>query len=594
MLNIRRYGDAIPDMPYSAFGSLSLAADTVNQGGVVRAPFGALKLGLVARNGQAQTDAVNLLPGSITSVSGAGLAMPYGGTIDGLTYRYDGTSIALDGVGGMTNTAPKRGIGFSTTHLNVEAGAALDLSGGGELTGAGFVSGRGGSVDILTTPLANANPGYSYSSKSNAVYAIVPGRAGVYAPVAQEAGYGAPLTGQQITIPGGVPGLPAGTYMLMPSSYALLPGAFRVELGGKVGPAMTGAVAAGNGSYITNATLGIANTAIRSSLPNQVIVTSADTVRKHSSYNEMGYNVFVLADAARVGVPRAMLTVDAKTLDIFLGKPAVADGRSQLRVDGDLRMAPAVGSDGFGGTVNVRGLSEILAPGQSAGPGLQYASVYADELSKLDAPRLVLNGIVNVSYGQTGRFATIYQGYGNLIVRSGASIAAAEVILASEGITIEEGASISTIGRGRASYDSSDGFVFIAEGGVLALSNGWINLLQSSAVGSGTEGNITVGGCVTVNCNRTTTLVSEGTIAVSTSGAFTVASNVSYGTRNLVLGLSAINLGEEASLAVAAASGHLPAGLALNQGLLAQLLAGNTATGAPALESCTRSKYEVK
>ncbi|MGH2266473.1 hypothetical protein ACQ1Z3_15370, partial [Enterococcus faecalis] len=86
-----------------------------------------------------------------------------------------------------------------------------------------------------------------------------------------------------------------------------------------------------------------------------------------------------------------------------------------------------------------RGLSEILAPGQSAGPGLQYASVYADELSKLDAPRLVLNGIVNVSYGQTGRFATIYQGYGNLIVRSGASIAAAEVILASEGITIEEG-----------------------------------------------------------------------------------------------------------------------------------------------------------
>ncbi|UZE50488.1 filamentous hemagglutinin family protein [Rhodopseudomonas sp. P2A-2r] len=443
------------------------------------------------------------------------------------------------------------------------------------------MSGRGGSVDILTTPFVNSNPGYSYSSKGNSVYAIVPGRVD-YAPVVQETGYGAPLIGQQITIPDGVPGLPAGTYMLMPSSYALLPGAFRVELGKSATPVATGAVAGGNGSYVTQAYLGVANTAIRSSLPNQIIVTSANTVRKHSSYNEMGYNAFVLADAARIGVPRAMMTIDAKSLDILLEKPRFVDGRSQLRIDGDLRMKPAAGGNGFGGNVNVRGLGEILGSGQSADPGIQFgASVYADELSKLNAPRLVLNGTVAVGYGQTGRFATI-GGSGNLIVRSGARIAAAEVILAGAGITIEEGASISTVGRGRASYDSSDGFVFVAESGVLALSNGWIDMLQSSAVG---PANITVGGCVTVDCNRTTTLVSEGTIAVSTSGALTIADNVSYGTRNLSLGLSAINLGEEASLAAAAASGHLPPGLALNQGLLARLLAGNTATGAPALET---------
>lgn len=584
VLNIRRYGDIVPDMPYSAFGSLGLAADTVNQGGVVRAPFGSLQLGMIARDGRAQADAVNLLPGSITSVSGAGLVMPYGGTMDGLVYRYDGATIVLDGAGGMNNNSPKRGIQLSTTHLNVAAGAVLDLSGGGELTGAGFVSGRGGSVDILTTPLVNSNPGYTFSSKGNAVYAIVPSSAAAYAPVVQEAGYGAPLTGQRITIPAGVPGLPAGTYTLMPSSYALLPGAFRVELGGNVSPAMVGAVAASNGSYITYAYLGIANTAIRSSLPNKVIITSANAVRGYSSYNEMDYNAFALSDAARIGVPRAMLTVDAKALDILLAKPLVADGRSQLRFDGDLRMSPAAGSDGFGGTVSARGLGEILAAGQRADPGLQDASVYADELSKLDAPRLVLNGTIVVGYGQTGRFATI-GGSGNLIVRSGASIAAAEVILTGSGITIEEGASISTVSRGPASFDSSDGFAFIGQGGVLALSNGWINLLQTSAVGSGPGANIAVGGCVTVNCSRTTTLVSEGTIAVASSGTFSIASNVSYGTRNLVLGLSAINLGENAALATAAASGHLPTGLALNQSVLAQLLAGNSATGAPALET---------
>jgi hypothetical protein len=591
VLTIRRYGDIVPEVPYSAFGLLYLGAETVNQGGVVRAPFGAVQLGTMGRGGQAQADTVNLLPGSITSASGAGLVMPYGGTVDGLVYRYNDNTIVLDGAGGMGGSDLRRGIRLSTTHLNAEAGAVLDLSGGGELTGAGFVSGRGGSVDILTTPLINSNPGYSYSNKGNAVYAIVPSRAGTYAPVVQETGYGAPLVGQQITIPDGVPGLPAGTYTLMPSSYALLPGAFRVELGGNVNPVMTSAVTAGNGSYITNATLGVANTAIRSSLPNQVIITAANVVRGHSSYNEMNYNAFVLADAARIGVPRAMLTVDAKTLDILMARPQVADGRSQLRFDGDLRISPAAGSDGFGGTVNVRGIGEIMATGQSADPGIGfYASIYADELSKLDAPRLVLNGTITTAYGPSGRFATIEGGYNsNLIVRSGASIAAAEVIIANSGeagvITIEEGASISTVGRGRASYDSSDGFVFIAQGGVFALSNGWINLQQSSTAGSGAGVNITVGGCVTMNCNRITTLVSEGTIAVSTSGTFSIASNVSYGTRNLVLGLSAINLGEDASLAAAAASGHLPAGLALNQGLLAQLLAGNTATGAPALET---------
>src|SRR5262249_29576577 len=228
-------------------------------------------------------------------------------TVDGLVYRYDGSAIVLDGAGGASSSGASRGVGFATTHLNVAAGAVLDLSGGGELTGAGFVSGRGGSVDILTTPLINSNPGYGYSSKGNAVYAIVPGRTAAYAPVVQEAGYGAPLTGQQITIPDGVPGLPAGTYMLMPSSYALLPGAFRVELGDRVNPGMIGAAAAGNGSYNAQAYLGVANTAIRSSLPNQVILTSATAVRKHSSYNEMGYDAFALADAARIGVPRAML-----------------------------------------------------------------------------------------------------------------------------------------------------------------------------------------------------------------------------------------------------------------------------------------------
>jgi hypothetical protein len=112
----------------------------------------------------------------------------------------------------------------------------------------------------MTTPFVNSNPGYRYSAKGNEVYAIVPSHSGTYAPIVQEAGYGLPSVGRQITIPDGVPGLAAGTYTLMPATYALLPGAYRVELGGSVSPASAGVVPAGNGSHFVSATLSVANT----------------------------------------------------------------------------------------------------------------------------------------------------------------------------------------------------------------------------------------------------------------------------------------------------------------------------------------------
>ena len=98
-LVIARTTDSTPAMPYSAFGSLTLGAATVDQGGIVRAPLGTLNIGY-SRNQQTRT--VNLLPGSLTSVSAGGLLLPYGGTVDGITWQYDGQDISLLGVGGTT------------------------------------------------------------------------------------------------------------------------------------------------------------------------------------------------------------------------------------------------------------------------------------------------------------------------------------------------------------------------------------------------------------------------------------------------------------------------------------------------------------
>ena len=122
-------------MPYSVFGSLSMSAGRIEQGGVLRAPLGTISLGYL--NGAASaTEQLSLLPGSITSASAAGLVMPYGGTVDGVTWTHLGAAVELEGV-----ISPTRGVILSGRRIESMPGSLLDLRGGGELRGAGFVSG---------------------------------------------------------------------------------------------------------------------------------------------------------------------------------------------------------------------------------------------------------------------------------------------------------------------------------------------------------------------------------------------------------------------------------------------------------------------
>ncbi|WP_185546103.1 filamentous hemagglutinin family protein [Variovorax sp. KBW07] len=581
VLAIRRYGDGDVALPDSVFGTLVLSAETVEQGGIVRAPLGHLTLGPADQGSTKRVERLVLQPGSITSVSAAGLLTPYGGTVDGLNYLYDKKAVRPTSVGASSD------ILLRARRVDVQSDAVLDLSGGGTLAGAGFVAGRGGSADILATPLVNANPVNTYSQAGNAVYAIVPGSAARYAPVAPEAGAGMPGIGQQVTIPAGVPGLPAGTYTLMPSNYALLPGAFRVEVGpaGRPGsPGVPAVPATGDGSYVAAGYLGVANTAIRDALPSRLILTPALKVRTHSSYNETGYNAFVLSDAARLGFMRGRLTSDAKNLDIVFEPPkSGGTGGVPFAFNGEARLSAEAGTQGFGGTASLN-VGEVLADGRPPTEGLNGVSVYDADLNRLNAPRLALNSSIVTTYGSRGRIVDIV-GNGTLIVRSGARLSASDIVLGGDQLIVEEGASLSTLGRGRSSFDSSAGYVFYGNN-VLALSNGWFNMqLSSSPNGAAGGGLVDIGRCASSACTGTTQLVSEGTLAIATDGALLLADNLSYGTRNLVFAMAAVNMGEDASIAAASAAGRLPLGLGLNQARLDRLLAGNTAAGVPALET---------
>ena len=74
---LRQPGTKSVAPPLSVFGSLSLGADTVIQAGTVRAPMGSISLGQDARGSDSwRARSVELMPGSLTSVSGAGVMVP--------------------------------------------------------------------------------------------------------------------------------------------------------------------------------------------------------------------------------------------------------------------------------------------------------------------------------------------------------------------------------------------------------------------------------------------------------------------------------------------------------------------------------------
>ncbi|WP_285961693.1 filamentous haemagglutinin family protein [Pseudomonas tohonis] len=602
-IDIARSGQGLPSVPYSAFGSLSLQADVINQGGILRAPLGDLILGY---QGDATRPAsiVNLLPGSLTSVSGAGLVIPYGGTVDGKTWLYDGVSLSNSLLKEGQSLMPGK-VDLVGQVIDVAQGAVVDVSGGGELVGAGFVSGRGGSTDARFNPLMQygADGFLLPALGSNPVYAIVPGVQAGYAPQGGEGGAVDPRVGQQITLGAGVPGLPAGTYTLLPSTYALLPGAFRVEVNGLAGQGgVIATQAMRNGSWSTAGTLGLASGA-RDSLASQVILTPADVLRRYSQYNETRFSQFLQADAARLGIPAALMPRDAKAFNLSFANNTT--DRPSFSFAGELLKAR--GEGGRGSTSSITQTStgnlEIVRAGQGATAGFNGVTLTDESLNAIGAGSLNIGAYARSFYGQGGNFIQFDDGASstggsvarttNLVLRSGATLKAPEVFLVTAGptggITVEQGASISTLGQGAAPRDSRDGYIYKpGRNSVLAVSNGYLNMLAPDAANpqepQKAPGSIRIGVCDGI-CSGTTGLYSEGTIATATDNAFELGEAVNYGTRNLTLAVGGINVGSAEALADLAARNLLPSGLTLNQQVLDRLLRGDSSTGAPALET---------
>lgn len=580
VLTIRSNGGAVPATPLSVFGSLNFAAATIDQGGVVRAPLGRILLGIEPNSFGPQTDIpfdVTLRDGSITSTSAAGLTLPYGGTADGLTYLYNGDAVSFLDLAKLTDGSffvgqVNNGIILGNGQLTAETGSLLDVSGGGELTGAGFFTGRGGSVDVLRTALANANPAYGFSDPDAQVYAIVPGNPADYAPIAPYSGYGAPAIGQQITLDRPVGDLPAGTYTLMPSTFALLPGAYRVEIG-------SGSVAAGpvanlpDGSYRVGAYLGVANTAVRDVTPTTITLTPGEQVRTFSQYNETSYADFAITNAATFGALRPRLERDAQTVQLDFG----SFSGDVLDFNGIADLSGAEG--GTSGTLFVTAINaiEVKSAGNEASEG--FTSIDANDLSAFDAGTLVVGGIFSLvdaiaapelGSGPLGPRVTFLSGLQTVAVRDGATLKAGQIFLTGQDVLVESGGVLDTTTGPTDGITSSVGYIFSdtannrnAEGGaILTVANGFIDF--TAPLADPAQSN-------SITIEDGAALRTLGTIAFSTSGQVTLGDS-DLSARFLTLAVPTLNIGTADAFAAADAAGVLGSGVRLDEATLERLL----------------------
>ncbi|MFZ4774691.1 MAG: filamentous hemagglutinin family protein [Terrimicrobiaceae bacterium] len=183
-------GSGSRPIPYSAGGSLNIFASTITQGGTLRAPFGSISLGWDGTDFDLSTAAfdspinpaagkglavptaqsVVLGAGSVTSVSavdpatGEGIIIPFGMSPDGLSW------IDPRGVNVTVNGLPQKRISIAGNSVTTESGSVIDIRGGGDLLAYRWVSGTGGSQDLLGETAGDWGEGTSYEAGDLVTY----------------------------------------------------------------------------------------------------------------------------------------------------------------------------------------------------------------------------------------------------------------------------------------------------------------------------------------------------------------------------------------------------------------------------------------
>ncbi len=463
--------------PLSAGGNLSIYSSTILQGGVLRAPLGVIRLGwdgstagkprdIIAGDsiGVPLASTVTLVDGSLTSVSAKGLEIPFGTSPDGLTWIDPrGVNVTLTGL-------PDKEVRISGGNVTMEAGATVDIRGGGDLLASRWVPGNGGSRNLLgeagsawgqgaqyeSGDLVSYNgetwsarvrhsgetPGANlYWSKVRESFVVVPGFNAGFAPVGSynTSDNSGSLAGDPGLVGNGLKvgdtitleassGLSAGTYTLLPRGYANLEGAFLVtpvENAGIRSFTTTDGASFVSGYLSNNFNSPAEAPAIRSRFE----VASPKVLAKRAEYEVYSANEFI----AKAGGSQ-LLPGDAGYVSF--------QGNTALRLDGMLRTS----STGRGAIVDISSNADIVLIGdnRTADPA---ASVVLDTgvLSSWGADSLLIGGLRTRNADST---TVDVRTSGVTLDNAGSDLSGAEIVLVSnEGLKVSAGATLTSVGK---------------------------------------------------------------------------------------------------------------------------------------------------
>ena len=425
-----------PGTPLSADGSVTISADNIAISGSLYAPFGAINL--------AANDSLTLKSGSLLSVSGAGLDIPFGETeLNEGEWIYT----APNGVVNTITAVPSKEISLSAPNVAVQSGATANVEGGGNLYAYEWVPGTGGSYDNLSSVAYNAQSNTTGTTYAN-LYAIVPatkGQAGPYDP--EESGQS--VAGQTIYLSGGA-GIAAGYYTLLPARYALATGAVLIQLeptyvsasGGEIGALANGTpVIAG---YVSTGTTGLHTGGLTEY--EGVAIYPSGYAQELAAYTISSASSYFSAAAKTAGTGPVAEPADAGTVNISV----IAAAMNSLDLQGSVLTAAASG--GRGALVNLSAPDlEITSGGAGAAGSI---TVSGSVLQSWDASSLTLGGSSTpVTATTTGTTTTntssIAVAANNVTVDSGVQLSADQiVVVAQQSIDVQAGASLmSTSGK---------------------------------------------------------------------------------------------------------------------------------------------------
>ena len=375
-VSIGRSG-ASPGSPLSADGALAISADNISVTGALLAPFGSINL--------AANDALTLATGSVVSVSGAGLMVPFGETaLNQAEWLYETPNGTLNQITGV----PTKQISLSAPKITVQSGATANIRGGGDLYAYEWVPGTGGSYDNLNA-VCCATAGNTALTGYQNLYAILPSARGQAAPYDPEESANA-IPGQTVYLSGGA-GVAAGYYALLPARYALEPGALLVQLepgyasssGGQIG-------ALANGTPVIGGFLSIGTTGLHTGSGltefEGIAVYPSGYAAKLASYTISDASSYFGALATAAGAGPVAEPADAGTFTLSI-TPSTSNS---LSLEGDVLTAAAAG--GRGAQINLSAPDlEITGPNGSGAAGA--ITVSGTVLQSWNAGSLTLGGV---------------------------------------------------------------------------------------------------------------------------------------------------------------------------------------------------------